>query len=61
MDILSIFSTTDDPAITLLRVVLGVIMFPHGAQKVLGWFGGGGIKGTIHHMRAVEVPTLYRG
>jgi uncharacterized membrane protein YphA (DoxX/SURF4 family) len=25
----------------VLRVFLGIVMFPHGAQKVLGWIGGG--------------------
>ena len=34
-------------ASTLLRVTLGAVMFPHGAQKVLGWFGGYGISGTM--------------
>jgi putative oxidoreductase len=30
----------------LLRVVIGVIMAAHGAQKLLGWFGGYGLRGT---------------
>lgn len=30
----------------LLRVTLAVTIFPHGAQKVLGWFGGGGFSAT---------------
>lgn len=30
----------------LLRVMLGVVMFPHGAQKLLGWYGGFGFAGT---------------
>lgn len=30
----------------LLRVVVGGTMFAHGAQKLFGWFGGGGIRGT---------------
>jgi putative oxidoreductase len=34
-------------AITSVRVALGLVMFPHGAQKALGMFGGGGISGTI--------------
>ena len=31
----------------LARLVLAVVMFPHGAQKVLGWFGGYGFSGTL--------------
>ena len=30
----------------LLRLVVGVIMAAHGAQKLLGWFGGYGLRGT---------------
>ncbi len=36
---------TDDELASL--VALGVVMFPHGAQKVLGWFGGLGLSGTM--------------
>ena len=32
-------------------VGLGVVFFAHGAQKVLGWFGGPGLKGTIGQMQ----------
>jgi putative oxidoreductase len=39
--------TTDDYAVTVLRVSLGVVFFAHGAQKVLGWFGGYGFSGTM--------------
>jgi putative oxidoreductase len=31
----------------LLRLFLGVVFFPHGAQKALGWFGGPGFAGTM--------------
>ena len=34
----------------LLRVTLGAVMFPHGAQHVLGWFGGYGFSGTFRWM-----------
>lgn len=42
-----LLQTPPDPTLTWLRVVLGGIMLPHGAQKLLGWFGGGGYSGTI--------------
>jgi uncharacterized membrane protein YphA (DoxX/SURF4 family) len=31
----------------IIRVSLGAVMFPHGAMKLLGWFGGGGVSGTL--------------
>ena len=31
----------------VLRVMLGLVMFPHGAQKMLGWYGGFGFGGTM--------------
>src|SRR5258708_21749521 len=42
-----IIGTTDDYTLTMLRLVLGVIFFAHGAQKALGWFGGYGFSGTM--------------
>jgi putative oxidoreductase len=35
-----------DQALLLLRLVFGLIMAAHGAQKLLGWFGGDGLAGT---------------
>ena len=31
----------------ILRVVLGGVIFAHGAQKLLGWYGGSGFEGTM--------------
>lgn len=42
-----IIRTDDDKVITLIRVALGIVVFPHGAQKLLGWFGGFGFTGTM--------------
>ena len=42
-----LMSTTDDFTVTILRVLLGVVFFAHGAQKALGWFGGYGFTGTM--------------
>lgn len=30
-----------------LRATLALVMFPHGAQKALGWFGGHGWSGSM--------------
>ena len=42
----SILRTPADRAALLARSVLALIMFPHGAQHALGWFGGYGFAGT---------------
>jgi len=39
--------TVDDHSLTLVRLVLGVLFFAHGAQKALGWFGGAGFNATV--------------
>lgn len=41
------FKTDDSWSSVVLRVMLGVVMFAHGAQKLLGWFGGNGFSGTM--------------
>ena len=42
-----IYATDDSTATAILRLVLGVVFFAHGAQKMLGWFGGFGFAGTM--------------
>ncbi|MBT1698034.1 DoxX family protein [Fulvivirgaceae bacterium PWU4] len=42
-----LFSTTGDWAGFILRILLGAIMLPHGAQKLFGWFGGYGFTPTM--------------
>jgi putative oxidoreductase len=43
----------------LLRGTLGAVMFPHGAQKALGWFGGGGFQGTMSYFtESVGMPAV---
>ena len=40
-------STDRDRTLLLQRIILGLVIFPHGAQKLLGWFGGYGFSGTM--------------
>lgn len=43
-------------ALTVVRVVLGVVFFLHGAQKVLGWFGGSPLPETVQHFMQMGLP-----
>jgi putative oxidoreductase len=42
-----------DLGLLLLRLGTGGVLAAHGAQKLLGWFGGGGIEGTGRYMESV--------
>ena len=46
---LDVFSTKDDRLLFAQRVLFAAVMFPHGAQHALGWFGGtyGWMTGTL--------------
>jgi putative oxidoreductase len=40
----------------LVRLALGVVFVAHGGQKVLGWFGGPGLRATINAFKGMGVP-----
>lgn len=55
-------STGSDYVPTVLRIILGVVFFAHGAQKMLGWFGGYGFHGTMNyftHMAHIPAPFAF--
>ena len=52
-----LLSTSNDVSLTLLRLVLGVVFFAHGAQKMLGWFGGYGFHGTMGFFQHMGFPA----
>jgi putative oxidoreductase len=43
----TLFQTEERWAPVILRVMLALVIFPHGAQKFLGWYGGFGYEGTM--------------
>jgi putative oxidoreductase len=47
----------DDLIFTILRLVLGVVFFAHGAQKMLGWFGGHGFHATMGFFAHLGMPA----
>jgi len=52
--------TDDNPATVILRFVLGVVFFAHGAQKMLGWFGGYGFSGTMAYFTGrAHIPAVF--
>jgi len=55
-----LIATDNDSATAILRLVLGVIFFAHGAQKMLGWFGGYGFTGTMGFFTgAMHIPAVF--
>jgi len=55
----SLFSTNTDIIGLVLRLTAGLIIFPHGAQKMLGWFGGYGFTGTMGFFTGtVKLPYI---
>ncbi len=55
----SLLKTNDDVVPLILRVLLAVVMFPHGAQKVLGWFGGSGLPGSMSFLTGMGIPAAF--
>jgi len=56
----ALIKTTDSIAPLIARLTLGLIMFPHGAQKMLGWFGGYGFSGTMGFFTGtMHIPAAF--
>jgi putative oxidoreductase len=50
-------STPNDYLLTFSRLILGIVFFAHGAQKMLGWFGGFGLSGTVGAFTQAGMPV----
>jgi putative oxidoreductase len=58
----NLFYTNPDWIEALIRITLGVVFFAHGAQKLLGWFGGAGLKDTMrtmHQHLGLPIPVAF--
>jgi putative oxidoreductase len=55
-----LFQTNDDVALLVLRVMLGLVFFPHGMQKLTTMFGGYGFEGTMGFFTGkLGVPAVF--
>jgi putative oxidoreductase len=60
--LLNLLSTDSDWTLTMIRIILGVVFFAHGSQKLLGWFGGVGLKKTLrtmHEYLGLPIPLAF--
>src|ERR1700690_1542595 len=55
-----VVNTSNDFTVAILRLLMGVVFFAHGAQKMLGWFGGYGFTGTMGFFTGVmHIPAPF--
>ncbi len=56
--LIKFLNTEDNFGITIARVTLALVFIPHGAQKLLGLFGGQGFSGTMQYFASSGMPVL---
>lgn len=55
----SLATDSNNWAAFIARIALGITILPHGAQKLLGWFGGSGFEGTMGYFtETLGLPYL---
>ena len=53
----ALFRTPDSWSLMIVRLALGIVFLPHGLQKTLGLFGGGGFSGTMGFFTGQGMPA----
>ncbi len=55
-----LLATSNDGTLTIVRLIMGIVFFAHGAQKMLGWFGGYGFSGTMGFFETqMHIPAVF--
>lgn len=55
-----LLATKNDFSALIARVALGLVILPHGLQKTLGWYGGGGFEGTMGFFTGqLGIPAVF--
>jgi len=56
----TLLQTGDGLGLSMLRWILGIVFFAHGAQKMLGWFGGAGFTEYLHYLiYSRHIPPVF--
>ncbi len=54
-----LLATEESWSLLVIRLMLGIVFFAHGSQKLLGWFGGYGFSGTMGFFtQQIGVPAF---
>jgi putative oxidoreductase len=53
-----LLATNNSGVLLFQRIMLGLVMLPHGMQKLLGWWGGFGWEGTLGHFQGMGIPYI---
>jgi putative oxidoreductase len=56
--IASLTGTHADWVVEIARIVLGIIFFGHGAQNLLGWYGGPGLARSMRTFKDLHIPSV---
>lgn len=54
----SLLQTKEDAGAFIARITLGIVILPHGLQKLLGLFGGAGFSGTVDFFVSSGIPAF---
>lgn len=54
-----IFKTNDDIVLTITRLMVGIVFFYHGSQKMLGWWGGPGFSNMMKGFESGGIPPVF--
>jgi putative oxidoreductase len=54
-----LFRTPNSASLAIVRLGLGLVMFAHGAQKMLAWFGGQGFGNTMSSFEQMGIPSVF--
>jgi putative oxidoreductase len=54
-----LIETSNDWTLTILRLAAGIMIFPHGLQKTLGWFDGAGFSAQMAGFERSHIPAVF--